>query len=447
MLASIASAVATTARAGVAPTTLPQQANIVAHWSADSLSQADASDVSTWTDSINSIAATNAVAGKYPKYYTNVMGGKPSVRFDGSNDRLLIGTPGALHTAMLSQVNTVMCIYQQRANTTSTYGQVFSTNNAYWISDNNRIQRSPMVSSSFDVAFGSAYHNTFTSFCTTSGAGPRGVGLERLYINGGCTASYPAKTTAPTNSTSYCIGGASWIDWSVNADIFELIFWDRELTPAEVKQAHKFFANKYSQANPWDALSYFTVFHGDSITEGVSPKAAQHYPNITAASLGLTYGQWDNLGIGYMTMPEMTSTLATDVTPIATITGKPLKLASWEWYNQKAAHPTPYNNSLAYLTAARAAGHKIAFGTSTDTSLASDTNRANYNAAFDSNHGTDVMDAYVAIHNDAFIGVETAWATYPNPPNAYFATDGVHLLQAGNEKLAALFVAGLQAIP
>lgn len=62
---------------------------------ADSLALADADPVATWTDSSgNGNNATQATSGSQPTYKTNIVNGKPVVRFDGTDDWLASVTMG-----------------------------------------------------------------------------------------------------------------------------------------------------------------------------------------------------------------------------------------------------------------------------------------------------------------------------------------------------------------
>lgn len=369
----------------------------------------------------------------------------PSVRFNGTSSKLSILTPAGLKAAVDTQNFTVMISFQRRSNAGG-FGTLLSYKNnlgasTYWVADNNRLHRYAMKSAGASIPFTAL--NTFTTFGTTSGPGPRGAGLERAYVNGGCIYSERAKAPG-INTSDWMIGSSVANSFPVSADIFEIVVWDVELTPAEVKQYHAWAANKYGATVPWAALTYYTVFDGDSITvgEGETGSCSGIYPYKSAQTLGLSYGQWDNLGIGYQTMPEMTSKFVSEVAPIATMTGKPLKVAAFEWYNQKVT-PDPVANALAYLATARAAGAKVAFGTSTDSSLTPETERANYNAYFDANHSAATMDAYAPIHNNANIGVEGATTAHPT----YFNSDKLHLVALGYTELASVMTTALQAIP
>jgi hypothetical protein len=78
--------------AGAGPSQTPDQIAGLKLWlKADSLSLSDGDPVSTWADSSgNGNDATQGTAGLRPLYKTNIVGGKPVVRFDGTDDYLAL---------------------------------------------------------------------------------------------------------------------------------------------------------------------------------------------------------------------------------------------------------------------------------------------------------------------------------------------------------------------
>jgi hypothetical protein len=78
------------------PTDSSISSGLVADWNAEDIAQADGTAVTTWTDNVGSIAATQATAAKKPTYKTAVYNGKAAVRFDGSDDYLDAGRVAAL---------------------------------------------------------------------------------------------------------------------------------------------------------------------------------------------------------------------------------------------------------------------------------------------------------------------------------------------------------------
>ena len=63
--------------AAMLPPILPQAGNIVARFSAASIAQGDNTAVTTWTDSIAGVQATQGTGVNQPKYMVSSAGGKP----------------------------------------------------------------------------------------------------------------------------------------------------------------------------------------------------------------------------------------------------------------------------------------------------------------------------------------------------------------------------------
>jgi hypothetical protein len=94
---------------------LPVTDDLVLHLDASELSLSDNDPVTSWTDlSGNDYHAIQNTTANQPTFKTNVMNGKPVVRFDGDNDYLLTGT----FSSALSQPNTVFVVWQ--TNSTGT---------------------------------------------------------------------------------------------------------------------------------------------------------------------------------------------------------------------------------------------------------------------------------------------------------------------------------------
>lgn len=71
-------------------------AGVKAWWKASSIAQADSSAVTTWTDSISSIAPTQATAGAKPTYRTTQgPNSTPAVSFDGGDHLTVSGVLGS----------------------------------------------------------------------------------------------------------------------------------------------------------------------------------------------------------------------------------------------------------------------------------------------------------------------------------------------------------------
>jgi hypothetical protein len=419
---------------------IPQQASLVAHFDAQTLTGSSGSSISSWTDSVNSIVAAQGTSARQPLLETAQAGGLQCARF--STSALTIATPGALQTALDSQICTVAVVMKVTA--TSPQGVMIgsldssSTGMAH-VADGVHI--GPILNNIFPLATSSS--NLVTYCCSSiktppwSGANPAGV----TALNGGVAGMVNLPPT--TLGTTICIGGNAALQ-SVdyfNGDIYDILVWNVSLLPPDIANLQIWAANKYAQALPWSGLTSMLVCDGDSVTAGSGETGLGSYPAQMATSLSLSYGQWMNLGKSGAKMSDMTTLAPTWIDPLPVIFGMPIKLCCFEWYNQAAAPSGPYNNSMAYLLARKTAmgsNVKTVFGTSDDDST-TETDRALYDTACDGSHPN--ADSYVPIHNNTFIGVAGAQAANPT----YFAGGGggPHLTNLGYGVLAGLFQAGL----
>lgn len=432
---------------GAASVQLPQLGSLVARWSVDAITPvADGTAISSWTDSVGGLSAVQATGAKQPLYKTNRLNGKPSLLFSGGQ-LMTAGTPAAIVTPMTNKVITIMVIF--KGVTATTYGALYSGSNALsgsWLlyADATRVGRyNGSNLSTAALHSGSGFTSiAFTMEDTT--AFSSGTRQERLYINGGCVGASPAVPDGTNDSIGFG-GRAADSGLNLKGEVFDYLFWNHALTPAEVATAHAWACEKYAQATPWSAGSKFYAFHGDSETMGTGTTAPEStYPYKVAASLGLSYGQWSNIGVGGITINNMTAKAPTQVDPLAAATGKTLVVPCFEYYNSKAAHPTPANQMITYLQARRAAGCKIVFATSMDSFLANSTDRGNYNSYWDSNYAT-YTDAYAPIHTNSNIGIVGACGA--SQPSTYFTDTIGHPTAAGYTVLAGLMTTAVNALP
>jgi hypothetical protein len=204
--------------------------------------------------------------------------------------------------------------------------------------------------------------------------------------------------------------------------------------------------DKYGQPYPWAGLTSYHIFDGNSITAGSGVAAREHsYPEVARRTLGLTYGQYDNLGNDSINMSQMVARASIDIDPVKAVVGKPIKLVVGEWYNQRTntvPATVPINASRAYLAARKAADPtiKIAFWTSTDESGSNfDAGRVSYNSSFDADQTN--IDGYIPVHNDPNIGVVGACPATA-PWGTYFS-DAVHLTGSASTPNGYHTLAGL----
>jgi hypothetical protein len=238
----------------------------------------------------------------------------------------------------------------------------------------------------------------------------------------------------------------------LNAEIYRIFIWNTPLNPVELLQVEIWLRDRYAQAYPWASAPAFTVFHGDSIMQGTAAGGTDGDINATAPykaaqTLGLSLGQWMNLGIPGIQTRTMDSLAPSWVDPLPALLGKYVNLVAFEWYNEAVpfGDPTPYNDGVTYLANRKAASSKfrIAWGTSTDTSqgIVNNTRRSAYNSAWDSAHAN--VDSYISIHTDGNVGDTNAFTNHPTN----FSGDGVHLSGTGYTALGTLLSNGVTALP
>lgn len=427
---------------------LPQSANIVFNLQADSLALADGATVNTWTDSsANALAFTGTAT-----YHTNQLGGKPCVRFSGAAGRYMTATRAgtALNTALSSQICTTLIVGKSGGSNSAgcMFGSTAGGNSYFAVIDGAQASSAigrynggvtGLVAPAVNAA------NMFVSAITstkpyTAGSG---TGLEQIYLNGSCVTSSVTESPLP-NQTTFSVGGTSAGALRANFDCFRIVVWDRRLTPTELFQATNYFYEEYGQTKPWAAVSDIVVYDGDSITAGIGAGGtAGSYPYKSAQTLGLAYGQWSMVAVGGITVGNMQAKLA-EWSGIGALLGKGLKVAAFEYYNQRAQSAATIEAAdNAYCAAVRAIPDtKLAWGTSTSHSTDPDATRVAVNTYYDINFAS-VCDAYVALHNSAAIGNTSAYATN----SATYWSDIVHLNGAGYTVLAGLMTPGIQALP
>lgn len=423
---------------GAAAPSLPQSANLVARWSADSLSLADGAAVDTWTDSINGYAATQSTALRKPTFKTNTLGGKPSLLFNGA--WMDAGRPAAVVAALDGAERTIFIVFKT-AGTTSN-GMLFNT--------------APAGGGSFmlvaDGTNAGRYNATVphasTAFSTLGSVKATGAASHRTAINGSQAYVTDLDTTTSSGNNVY-FGGILNSTFMVNAHIFDILVWNKALTAPELLAAQKWACDKYSQPYPWAAFSDFIVYAGNSLTQGSGALGANSYPYKSAQSLSRPYGSWTNIGQGGINITAVDTVCSVHADPLPAQLGKTVKVAAFEYYNSKAqSAATIEATSRTYLANRKAAGILNVWGTSLSHAADPDTTRNTFDAAFDANQTN--VDSYVPLHLNASIGAEGADS---GGGNAYFNnsatywSDVVHLNSAGYTVLAALMTAGIQALP
>lgn len=430
----------------VSQTALPASGSIVAHFDSTTIGGSNGIKFSSWTDTVSGIVAAQATSGSQPTFTSNRLNGLPSAQFGGAAF-MTVAAPGAMKTALDSGVYSVMIVFRTLGSTAS--GFLFSACGASnsdlsYQADGTGVGRG--VGANYVAYPGQTSFSTIGSTITNTYAGiSSSANYENSFINGGGVGVSNANVV--TGNNTIAIGGNGAGSFLVNAEIFDIVVWNVQLTPTQVLQFEMWAADKFAQPYPWAGLSAFTIFDGDSITANLGASGiAGGYPYKAAQTLGLSFGQWSNLGVGGITPPNMDILAANRIDNVAALINKNVHLASFEWFNQRNPSPTPFNQSAAYLANRKAASSrtKIAFGDSTDSTTDDangDANRGPYNTAIAS---VANADQHVIVSTDAHIGV-TGSATADN--NVTYFSDGLHLKDAGYTVLASYFSTALALLP
>jgi len=436
---------------GVAPAALPS--GYVAKWSADSITGvANGAAVNTWTDEVNSVTADKPASKNAPTYVESSTGGKPAVRFNGT-DQVLTSLRAAA-TAAIAAIDsshwTVVVVGKTNGSTTA--GAPFAAAQfagaAYMT-----MQADGSVVGLNTKASTQAPHTSQTSWGTWGVASQPALTTRAhtmLAINGGYLGGNNNITGNTSGTGNIGLGAVARSDGAFsnywNGDLQDVLIWPRMLTAAEMIQVQMWACDKYTQAYPWSAYSNLMVFSGDSLTAGAVASnvvTASSYPYKLMQDAGRPYGAWTNVGVRSFTIDELTARDSTWTDPIPSLIGKPTTLCAWEWYNQKSdGHPGVYNKALTYIAARKAvANQRIVWGTSTCYNVA-DASRVSYNSAMDAAGlvANNLAQGYVPIHNNSFIGVEGAYAANPT-----YYSDTIHMSDIGYTAMKALFDAELVA--
>jgi hypothetical protein len=180
--------------------------------------------------------ATQTIFARRPIYTTNVMNGKPAIRFDGSNESLNLGNLGYLAP---SAATIVMKVRVSDGNYS-----IFSTlNNAAcrWNDGGQNIDLGVFTTAiQTNMAPGQAESNgTFTFAVRASAA----YGLE--IRKNSVRLDYKSTGFAYTGGDTYILGSAPSNSGSMDGDIHSFAFFNRVLSDKELRTVEEYFAWRY----------------------------------------------------------------------------------------------------------------------------------------------------------------------------------------------------------
>jgi hypothetical protein len=192
-------------------------------------------DVIGWRSLVGGLSASQSTEVSRPIYTTNVMNGKPAIRFDGSNDSLSLGNIGSF----FPNAATMVCIVRVLD---SSYN-IFSTLN------NSGAQWNGGAGTGALAVFTTALQSTFPTGMPLNGTWVMSVRISTAYglevrLNG-VRQSYKSTGFTYTSGDTFLIGAAPGATSFLNGDIHSFALYNRVLTDRELRTIEECFAWRY----------------------------------------------------------------------------------------------------------------------------------------------------------------------------------------------------------
>jgi hypothetical protein len=483
---SVASNLIAVTVAAPAATALPKSAQIVDQMSADSITQANNSSVTSLPGTKGVLTlitdpTNNGGTGRNPTYLTNRLNGKPSIKFDSTiRQSLSFGRPAALVSALNSTQAAMLFVFRAVGAPNTSQSPVFSNttgNLDTWI----------VRDASLSGSYTDYIPDTQTGFQTmlivkdTASSPSR----NRIFLNG-MPVAHQENPFSAGGSGDYLVGrgdnggNGSNSDFFTNFELLDMVVWSgAKFTAVDGVQAHMWACDKYAQAYPWAGLTYLDVIAGDSIPAGAGYKTphVNVYTNLKATR-AIEHGRGlMTVAVPGISMAAMQSQLADDLTGLNTLTGLKLRIVFGEWANQAgspgSSRVTNAQNVLNSLQSFRTGGGKIGLWNSTayggsGTGASDETATGVTSAAGTarvSEYGpgiqalTSLYDNFQNVAANASIGVIGACPYYtvqPSPQTNDFFLDEKHLSKqnaaqtvqgGGIAVLANFYTASFTAMP
>jgi hypothetical protein len=222
----------------------PNQISNLKQWlKADALSLSDTNAVSSWTESSgNGVAAIQATGSKQPLYRTNRINGKPTVKFDGTDDSLTM-----TYTQVAANGTVCMVVGNWTTN-------VAAVNYAYRNNAGSRTYLSKPLNSNLmtyskgntsSVAIGTySLINTAFVYVTIVWKTVAAVETADLYVNGTAIATNIATTLGSNGATGW-LGSFDGTQQYGNVEIAEFIHYEKALSTTERQSVDTYLRTKY----------------------------------------------------------------------------------------------------------------------------------------------------------------------------------------------------------
>lgn len=188
-----------------------------------------------WKGVGNGPVAAQTTTANCPLYVTNVMNGKPAVRFDGSNDFLSMGNLGYLAPSGA----TIVC----KIRILDSNYNVFSTLN------NSACRWNDGAGNADLGVFTTTVRDNFHPLAENNGTFTFAIRCSQTYglemRENSVRVGYQASGFTYTGGDTYLLGAAPGTNGPFNGDIHSFAMFNRVLTDKEVRTVEEYFAWRY----------------------------------------------------------------------------------------------------------------------------------------------------------------------------------------------------------
>jgi lysophospholipase L1-like esterase len=377
--------------------------------------------------------ATQATGAKQPTFKASVVG-KPTVRFDGSDDYL------DLPNIALGAQSTFALVVKRAT----------VANNAFVFASDGGSFTPALVSNFSSKAF-HWWGNGGSDFIVLDAADVTTHVVVVTYVDGGQLTPYidgvagtPATPTGLLNGRKLKLLGCGQAPPTNLAatDVAAFLVWpSRALSAGEVARLSTYLAGRLAGTGK-------LIADGDSLTAGFGVGAGLDYVSQLQNRAGGRWASFVNLGVSAQTLSDMLADAVSDVD--AKLDGSKSRnlVVCWGGTNDMffgASGATAYGRLVSYCTGRRAAGFKVVVLTAlprNDAGVPADfaTQRATFNTSIRSNWAT-FADALADIAADSRIGDDGDYADA-----TYYNADQVHLTAARYALVAVLVRPGVESL-
>jgi alpha-tubulin suppressor-like RCC1 family protein len=228
---------------------------LVNRWTADSLTNKNASAISTWTDIVGGKNATQTISGHQPAVYTNVLNGHNTVRFFSGSTQYLVVAP---NDSSISGAGSFTIAVVFRTSTLGNSSPNYYLNTGLLGADVSGVVDDwsfVINGSQLGAGLGSAANGCSTDFSlyggnVTDGNPHIGIYVRNgdtitLYVDGAIVASQSGLCTDSRIDCPFDIGAMTTGLYPYNGDIAEIQIFNRPLTPLEINNLNGTLATTY----------------------------------------------------------------------------------------------------------------------------------------------------------------------------------------------------------